>query len=83
MGAGVRGDVGGPRSESAPPPRVDMIRSGSSLGIGNNAQLYLPLAPKHKANGIDGRKTDPGKMFAVQIPGKAKKKDNARVLNFV
>lgn len=46
MGAGIGGDDEVGRSESAPPRRVDMTRSGSSLGIGNNAQLYLPPGPR-------------------------------------
>ena len=49
MGAGMDGtvdDVYDNRSLSAPPNRLDMTRSGSSLGIGNNAQLYLPPGPR-------------------------------------
>jgi hypothetical protein len=46
MGAGIGGEDEVGRSESAPPRRVDMTRSGSSLGIGNNAQLYLPPGPR-------------------------------------
>ena len=33
--------------------------------------------------GMDGRKTDPGKMFQVSQPGAKKKKSNARFLNFI
>jgi len=34
--------------------------------------------------GINGRKTDPGKMFDMSLPGKPKKKKaNSRFLNFV
>ena len=40
------------RSESAPLKRVDMTRSGSSLGIGNNAQLYLPPGPRGRRRDV-------------------------------
>jgi hypothetical protein len=49
MGAGIVGvgdEIEKFRSVSAPPQQVDMTRSGSSLGIGNNAMLYLPPGPK-------------------------------------
>jgi hypothetical protein len=39
-----------------------------------------------RSAGIDGRKTDPGKMFEMSLPGQGKpkkKKANSRFLNFV
>ena len=72
-------DGADPRSESAPPARLDMTRSGSALGIGNYAQLYLPPAPR-----INGRRTDPVKMFDVANPDRVmKKKAKTRFLNFI